>query len=220
MRLLAGIAIALVAVAGATAATGSKPKKQIIPAVQAKAKAINVRLSDLPKATWKVEPASSSQSNTPTCSFYNPDQSDLTENGDATSPQFTLPSSSFVSSNTSIFETASQGRTAYARVVQPKLPLCLAQIFQKGAGGPSKVKIVSAAPQSFPKLAGAERSNAYRIAADFKQGKQVVHTYLDVVVFNRAKVDTVLFFAGIGGSFNKAFEASLAQTVATRAAKA
>jgi hypothetical protein len=220
MKILAGIAIALVAVAAASAATSKEPKKVIIPAVQAKAKAINVKLSDLPKAGWKVEPASSSQDNTPTCSFYNPDQSDLTENGDATSPEFTLPSSSFVSSNASIFKSASQGRTAYARVVQPKLPLCLAQIFQQGAGGPSKVKIVSAAAQSFPKLAGAERSNAYRIMADFKQGKRTIHTYLDVVAFNRAKVDAVLFFAGIGGSFNKAFEASVAQAVATRAANA
>jgi hypothetical protein len=220
MRLLAGIAIALVAVAGAAAATSKEPKKVIIPAVQAKAKAINVRLSDLPKAGWVAKPSSSSQSNTPTCSFYNPDQSDLTENGDATSPEFTLPSSSFVSSNTSIFKSDAQGRTAYARVVQPKLPLCLAQIFQKGAGGPSKVKIVSAGPQAFPKLAGTEHSNAYRIAADFKQGTTTIHTYLDVVVFNRAKIDSVLFFAGIGGSFHKSFEASVAQTVATRASKA
>jgi hypothetical protein len=220
MKILVGIAIALVAVGVASAATSKEPKKDIVPAVQAKAKAINVRLSDLPKAGWVAKPSSSSQSSTPTCTFYNPDQSDLTENGDATSPEFTLPSSSFVSSNTSIFKTAAQGRTAYARVVQPKLPLCLAQIFQKGAGGPSKVKIVSAGPQAFPKLAGAERSNAYRIAADFKQGKQTIHTYLDVVVFNRAKVDSVLFFAGIGGSFNKSFEAAMAQKVATRAAKA
>ncbi len=219
-RLLAGIAIALVAVGAASAATSKEPKKDIIPAVQAKAKAINVKLSDLPKASWKVNPPDQSNSSTPTCSFYNPDQSDLTENGDATSPQFTLPSSSFVSSNTSIFQSAAQGRTAYARVVQPKLPQCLAQIFQKGAGGPSKVKIVSAGPQAFPKLTGTERSNAYRIAADFTQGKQTIHTYLDVVVLNRAKVDSVLFFAGITAPFNKSFEASLAQTVAARAAKA
>jgi hypothetical protein len=220
MKILAGIAIALVVVAGAAAATSSKPKKQIIPALQAKAKAINVKVSDFPKASWKANPPDSSNSDTPTCSFYNPDQSDLTENADADSPQFTLPSSSFVSSNTSFFKTDAQGRTAYARVVQPKLPLCLAQIFQKGAGGPSKVKIVSAAAKTFPKVPGMERSNAYRIAADFKQGKQVVHTYLDVVVMNRAKIDIVIFFAGIGGSFNDSFEQSVAGKVAARAANA
>jgi hypothetical protein len=217
MRLVAAIAVGLVVTAAAAAATSKDPKKVIIPAVQAKAKAINIKLADLPAAGWVAKPSSSSSA-TPTCSFYNPDQSHLTENGDASSPQFTLPSSSFVSSSTSIFKSASQGRTAYTRVVQPKLPLCLAQIFQKGAGGKNKVAIVSAAARAFPKL--AERSNAYRIVADFKQGKTKIRTYLDVVVMNRGKVDVVLFFAGIGGAFKDSFEQGLARTVAARTGNA
>ncbi len=37
---------------------------------------------------------------------------------------------------------------------------------------------------------------------------------------NRAKIDIVIFFAGIGGSFNDSFEQSVAGKVAARAAKA
>ncbi len=218
MRALAVIVAGLALAGVAAAATSSEPKKDIIPAVQAKAKAINVKLSDLPAAGWTAKPADKTSGATPKCSYYNPNQSDLTENGDANSPQFTLPSASYVSSSTSIFKTASQGRTAYSRVVQPKLPKCLAELFKKGAGASAKVTILSAAARAFPNV--AERTNAYRIVADFKLGKQQVRTVADFVVFNRGKVDAVMFFVGIGGSFSDKLEQSVAARVGARAKNA
>ncbi len=213
MRLSAAIVLSLLIAGAAAAATTGQPKKVIIPAVQAKAKAINIQLSDLPKAAgFKAKPASP-DTGTPKCSFYNPDQSDLTENGDATSPEFTLSTNSFVSSNTSIFKTAAQGRTAYARVVQPKLPKCLAEVFRKGAL-PTKVTIVSSKEVAFSKL--AERSNAYRIVAYVMSGTVKVNIYLDVVVMNRGKVDSVIFFAGILQAFGSSFEQTVAGRVAAR----
>jgi hypothetical protein len=211
-------AVALTVVAAASTARGD-PKKVIVPAVQAKAKAINVKLADLAAGSgWKAKPSGPSGA-TPRCSYYNPDQSDLTENGDADSAEFTLPSSSFVSSSTSIFKSAAQGRTGYARVIQPKLPLCLAEIFRKGTGHPKQVTIVSAAAVKFSRL--AERTNAYRVVADFKSSPKVtVRVYLDFVAMNRGKVDSVVFFAGIGGAFRSAFERSVASKVAARMATA
>jgi hypothetical protein len=217
VRLTVLIVVALVLVATAAGAGPHQPKKVLLPAVQAKAKAINVKLSDLPRAGWVAKPAGPDQGN-PRCSYYNPDQSDLTENADVNSPQFTLPNSSFVSSDTSNFKSAAQGRTAYVRVVQPKLPKCLAEIFRKGTGQPQNVTIVSAAARSFPKL--AERSNGYRIVADFRTSAGKVRTVLDIVVMNRAKVDVVLFFAGINFVFKDSFERSVAAKVAARAAAA
>lgn len=217
MRLAVVVGSMLVVAAVAVAANPREPKKVIIPAAQARAKAINVKLSDLPPAGWTAKPAGNS-GNTPRCSYYNPNQADLTENGDADSPQFTLPSASYVSSSTSIFKSAAQGRTAYTRVIQPKLPLCLAELFRKGAGAKADVKILSAAERTFPNV--AERTNAYRVAADFTVSKTKVHTVADFVVFNRGKVDTVIFFVGIGGSFKDSFERSVAAKVAARAAKA
>ena len=211
--LLLASAAGLVLVAAAAASKGDQ-KKVIIPAVQAKAKAINVRLSDLPKAGWVVKPASSGGS-TPRCSYYEPDQSDLTENGDADSPEFTLSSGSFVSSTTGIFKTAAQGRTAYSRVIQPDLPKCLAELFKNGTGQPAKVTIVSSGAVAFPQL--AERTNAYRILADFKaSAKQTIRVYLDVVAMNLGKVDVAIFFTGIGSAFTGSFERGLATKVAAR----
>ena len=212
MRLVT-VVIAMLVVAGvAVAANPRDPKKVIIPAVQAKAKAINVHISDLPAGDWTAKPAGPDKG-TPKCSYYNPNQSDLTENGDANSPQLTAPSGAFVSSSTSIFKTAAQGRTAYKRVVQPKLPKCLAQLFAKGAG--KGITNLTAVEIPFPKQ--AERSNAYRISADFNNASGSIAIFLDVVVFNRGKVDTVIFFAGIGHPFTDAVEQSVAGKVAARA---
>ena len=209
---IGAVVVALLVLAGvAVAANPRDPKKVIIPTVQAKAKAINVHISDLPKGDWVAKPAGA-DTGTPKCSYYNPNQSDLTENGDAHSPNLTVPSGAFVSSSTSIFKTATQGRTAYKRVVQPKLPKCLAQLFVKGAGG--GITNVSAVQIPFPKQ--AERSIAYRISGDFTNASGTITIYLDVVAMNRAKVDTVIFFAGIGHPFMDAVEQSVAGKVAAR----
>src|SRR5437870_4411259 len=115
----------------AIAANPREPKQSIIRSVEAKAKAMNIQASDLPGTGRKAQRSSPDESN-PRRSYYDPDQSDQTENGRADSPEFTLPSNSFVSSTTGIFKTATQGRTAYAQVVPPELPRCLAEIFRKG----------------------------------------------------------------------------------------
>jgi hypothetical protein len=213
VRVIAAGVAALILAGLAAAANPGEPKKVIIPAVQAKAKAINVQASDLPAAAGFKPKPGSPDTGTPRCSYYNPNQSDLTENGDAKSPEFTLASGSFVASSTAIFKSADQGRTAYSRVVQPNLPKCLAELFRKGAA-PTKVTIVSAKERQFPKL--AKQSKSYRILAYFKSGSTKINVFFDIVVMNRAKVDVVIFFAGIGGSFNDSFEQRIAKMVAAR----
>jgi hypothetical protein len=204
----------LTVVAAAAAASG-EPNKRIVASVQAQARAVNVARSDLPGSAWKAHPSASS-SDTPRCSYYTPDQSDLTENGDADSPEFTLPDGSFVSSSTGVFVDASQGRTAYARVVRPALPRCLAQVFRKGTGHPSQVTIRAAGAIAWPKV--ADRTNAYRIAADFRvSSTRTIEVTIDLVTLNHGKLDTVVFFAGIGNAFPAEFERAVVAKVAARA---
>jgi hypothetical protein len=215
VKLLVAAAVALLL---AAAAAAKPPKKVILPAVQAQAKAVNVQRSDLPGTGWKAEP-SNSKGSTPRCSYYNPDQSDLTENGDADSPDFTLASesNSFVSSTVGIFVSSAQAQSAYSRIVQPALPKCLAELFKQGLTNPSQVTIVSSAAIPFPNV--AERTNAYRIVANYKaSASQSVPVRIDVVVLNRGKVDVALFFFGVAFRFNASFERQLAATVAARAA--
>jgi hypothetical protein len=215
VRLLAVTIVSLTVVSVATAAQGD-PKKVIIPSVQAKAKAVNVHVSDLGPGSWTPKGSSPGQT-TPRCSYYNPDQSDLTENASADSPQFTLPTQSFVSSSTAIFKTAAQGRTAYSRVIKPALPRCLGELFRKASGAGSKIAIISAKATRFPNL--AERTNAYRVSAKYKVSATVsLPVYLDFVAMNRAKVDVVIFFAGIGQPFSSSYEQGVARKVAARMA--
>src|SRR5262249_50913245 len=79
LKILAVLLLSLTVVASAAAASG-QPNKAIIPAVQARAKAVNVQRSDLAGSGWAPHPSTSS-GETPRCSYYTPDQSDLTENG-------------------------------------------------------------------------------------------------------------------------------------------
>src|SRR5262249_42679937 len=157
---------------------------------------------------WKTV-ASSSDDSGPLCSFYNPKQSDLTENGSAASPEFTLSDGSYVSSTVGIFSSAKQGRTSYRRVVRPELPRCLAEIVSKTVPAPNKVAVVSTGPLAFPRR--ADRSNAYRVVVKVQPpNRSPVPFYLDFVTMNRGAVDSVLLFVGIGSPFKTPFERSLA----------
>src|SRR5579859_6833685 len=127
MRLLAVLGIFAVVAGVAVAAPAKEPKKVIKPVVQARAKRISVQLRDLPGFGWKSEPSQADRSS-PHCSYYDPDQSKLTENADYTSPDFTRPDGLYVSSSVGIFVSAKQGQAAYGLVVKPDLPRCLGQI--------------------------------------------------------------------------------------------
>jgi len=203
----------VLAVAGAAILAGGagagKPKKEIQPAVQAKARAINVRRSDLlPVTNWKAVPGSSDAS-TPRCSFYNPDQSDLTQHGSASSPEFTLSDGSYATSSVGIFSSVKEGQTAYRRVVRPALPRCLAEIVRKSIPAPNRVDVVSSGRLAFPRH--ADRSAAFRVVVRvLPPDRPVVPFYLDLVTMNTGPVDTVLLFVGIGTPFETAFERKVA----------
>jgi len=173
MRLLAllGVVAAVAAVAGtAVAGQAREPKKAIKSAVQARAKRIAVGLKDLPGFGWKAEPSQSDRSS-PRCSYYRPDQSRLTENGDYTSPDFTRSDGLYVSSTVGIFVSAKQAQRSFALVVRPELPRCLGESVVK-SGTPGHITLRSAGKLPFPTL--GDRSAAYRVVFAVKNGNQQV----------------------------------------------
>jgi hypothetical protein len=213
-RLLVLIA-ALLAVAGVAAAAGSKdPKKVLTKAGQAQARAINVHSGDLTGTGWKSSPATSNKGSTPKCSYYDPDQSDLTENGDLDSPTFSAPNGSEVSSSTGVFLSSAQASTAFKRVVQPDLPRCLAELLVKGGGG--KIAVVSSKALAFPSY--GSRSAAYRISATYKNGGTKVPVILDVVAATKGKVDVAVFFTAPLRAFSPKFEQRVVGRVVGRIA--
>ena len=214
MRRVIVVIVLLLAASGvAVAAVSKQPKKDIKPAAQAKAVAINVRRSDLPGKGWTSSPPSPTKGNTPTCSFYNPDQSDLTENGDADSRTFSSPDGSEVSSTTGIFVSASQAATAYKRIVQPDLPKCVGELLVKSGGG--KIVLRSSGKLAFPSY--GDRSAAYRLTVTVKSGNTKVPVVVDLVAVNQGKADIAFFFTANRTPWSAAFEQHVVARVVSRA---
>jgi hypothetical protein len=212
VRLLSFLALAGVLAGVATAAVANDPKKVIKPAVQARAKTISVKRSDLPARGWTAEPANPSKS-TPRCSFYNPDESHLTENGDFNSPEFKDANGSYVSSTVGIFVSAQQAKTGYLAVVRPALPKCLAELITTSSK-PGVIKVTASGPLAFKHY--GDRSAAFRIAFTVKSGNARVPAFIDVVAMNSGAVVAAIFFGSVLNPLPPAFELRIADRVASR----
>jgi hypothetical protein len=207
------VAGALLALAGvALAAPAREPRKAIEPAVQARARQIAVKLSDLPGAGWKTAPATPGKAS-PRCAYYDPDQSKLTENGDYDSPNFTRTDGTYVSSSIGIFVSARQGRAGYAAVVRPGLPRCLGQII--AASGPrGSITVKSAGTYAFPHY--GERSAAFRVVFTVESGRSAVPATIDIVVIDKGAADAALLFGAAGQAVPPNLERQVVGKVAAR----
>jgi hypothetical protein len=209
---LAGLVAAVVVPAGLS--SGGEPQKRLTKADQAKARAVALHKSDFP-AGWVGKPNTNTSQDTPRCSTYNPDQSDLIETGDVDSPDFTRADGSFVSSSVGIFKTKKMARTGYARVARPRLASCFGELFKKGAA-PATVQLLQVGPLAFRGL--GDRTNAYRLRANVTLRSTTIPVAIDIVTFNRGRVDVAMIFLGIRTALPASFEQSLATKVAARAA--
>ena len=127
-RLLGVAAVVAAVLVPAALAGGGEPQKRLTKADQAKARAIGLHRSDFP-AGWVGKPNTNTSQDTPRCSTYNPDQSDLVETGDVDSPDFARADGSFASSSVGIFKTTKMAKTGYARVARPQLASCFGELF-------------------------------------------------------------------------------------------
>ena len=106
-------------------------------------------------------------------------------------------------------------KKGYARVVVPQLPKCFAELFKKGITKPNSATIFFAGSLAFPPY--GDRSNAYRIRASVKTPTATVPATIDVVVFNRGRIDVAIILVAIAQPLPAAFEQSLVANVAARA---
>jgi len=213
-RLLGVAALAAAIAVPAALASNGEPQKRLTKADQTKARAIALKQSDLPPG-WVAKPNTSTSQDTPRCSTYSPDQSDLVETGDVDSPDFTRTDGSFATSSVGIFKTRKMARTGYARVARPELASCFGELFKKGAA-PATVQLLHVGALAFRSL--GDRSNAYRLTANVTLQGVTIPVAIDIVTFNRGRVDVAMIFLGIRAPLPAAFEQSLAARLAARAA--
>jgi hypothetical protein len=219
IRAARGVIVAVLAlglcVPVALAAKGD-PQKKKTKAGQAHAIAASLRRADFPPTGWQQQPKppNKQDESNPRCSYYNPDQSDLVEIGSYDSPDFDQADGSSISSSSGVFETVAMGKTAYARVGQPALAKCLAELFKKGAGA-TKTTIFSAAPLKFKSY--GDQLVAYRIVASVKTPTAPVRAYLDVILVNKGATDIAFLGLGIQKPLSIVLEQSLVGKVVARA---
>ena len=198
-RLLSGCVVAgACSLVLAGAAVASKPAKHAFtPAGQALAKAVSLKAGDLP-AGYVAKPSTSS-GDSPSCSFYNPDQSQLTETG-RNDVQFAGPQGlPLVFNLASVFQSSSQAKAGYDAVVRPELAKCLAQIISKGTAKGTSITVGKSTTQT---LSGVgDKAVAITLDTTFNQGKNHVPLVLQVVAINKAAIDTVLMTVNLGAAY-------------------
>jgi hypothetical protein len=191
---LAAVALVALACAGVALASGGEPRKQHTAADVAKARAAVLKAADL-GAGWRSKPAGS-DSGTPRCKGFRPDESDLIETGSADSPEFDK-GVRYVSSSAAVYKTAAQAQASWDRVVKPGLLDCLGSIFDKGATGSNvTVKTVGKRALAFPKL--APRSAAYRLNFTAKTQGLTLRGAVDLILLGKGRMDAVMISVSFG----------------------
>src|SRR5262249_20925077 len=212
VRLLIALSLLAAWTGAALGATGKDPRKVIKPAAQARAKLIAVQFDDLPGFGWKASPAQTDRSK-PRCSYYHPDQSRLTENGEYTSPDFTRPDGLYVSSSVGVFVSAKQAHQSFALVARPELPRCLGESVLS-SGQPGHITRRDAGKLAFPKF--GDRSASYRIVFSIRNVGQQVPATIDLVAINKGAVDVAVFFSSAGQPVPASFERKITSAVVAR----
>lgn len=219
---------ALLAAAVAVGASGD-PKRAITKADQARAQAMLLTRSDLGSG-WRASGTTGSRGAAIDlrCPGYQPDESDLTLTGEATSRDFQLATGgtfSFVSSIASVYATAPQAKASWTRVVTPGLVRCFVRLLEKeveaqqqAQGIPPALRITSSGRIGFPAV--ARRTSAYRISGVITQGQLTITMHLDIVLLGGGRANGGFVAASVLKPFPRATEVRLARIAAARMTRA
>jgi hypothetical protein len=210
-RLLAAAALLALVVSGAALAAVAEhgePKRKIVAADRARAKAMLVKRSDLPAGfkTSRPEP----DTGHPYCKAV--DESDLTLTGEAEIPGFEKPLF-FVSSISQVYASGADANTSWRRGTSSAGLRCVRRLYaqelkEEGA------TVRSFRTLAFPKL--AQRTVALRMLAT-AQGVTVV---VDLVALQQGRAHSTLVFVSALAPVPKAEQHRLARVVAGRMVKA
>jgi hypothetical protein len=219
-RRLALARLVALAVPALGLAAGTDPKRQLTPADERRAGAIVLKRTDF-TADWKRTTTPSSDAEL-SCSFYNPDGSDLTLTGDAEAEFERTGGFPSLLSYADVYMNDRDAAAAWSRTVKPALARCVAQFFEREVSEPgTKVTVVNHDRIAFPRL--APRTAAFRIdvkMAVTQNGQTAtVPLTLHIIVVGRGRAEAgFLTFApspGIAAGELRAFGKLLAERMKT-----
>jgi hypothetical protein len=187
-RVLAIAVIGLVALGVVAAAVADDRQVHHTAAGQAAAKAVVIHRADLGSTPgWTGGVKKPDNTPDPTCSGYDPKQSDLVEIGDVET-DWENKGLTF-DSEASVLETPAMVRLDWQRsVLDPGLLPCLRKALVKAL--PKTARVVSARRVAFPAL--ATYSRAFRLLIDMPAAAGKVRVFTDVVVLGRGQTEITL----------------------------
>jgi len=219
LRIRAVLLAGALAVAGSVAvgaATAEPPKRAYTPAGKALATSIALKRTDLP-AGWKADASGGGQGGEVACPGFDPDQSDLTSIGRASTFFTSGDGLATASSIVGVFRTAAEAQGSWTRVVRPAAVACLAKQFERGATSKAtKTTVVSTG--RLGRQLTAPRAAAYRIVADVVTSGQRVKAYVDLFFQGDGSADTLMMVTSVVSPPSAAFETRLTSAVARRLA--
>lgn len=189
------LAVAALALPPAALAAQGEPQKQHTAADTARARAMVLRLRDLPGSGWKGKRDTSPNDST-RCAGFEPNLSDLVETGQADSLEFSHPAGAFVGSSATLFRSVADANAAFDRVVRPGLARCLRAVVAGTADRTTKVAVLSSARVAHPRR--GDESRAYRLRARLTAGGRSFPLVLDIVAVRRGRADALVLAANLG----------------------
>jgi len=216
VRLLAGIAAALVVASAALAADSTDPKVKLSKADQALAAKLVLKFTDL-GAAWSGGAEKPASLKIPVCPSNQPNNSDLTVTGHAESGLNLQTAATQVDTDVLIFKSAKQVARLVSRVIEsPSISDCLRYDLIKSVGGQG-VTIVGVS--QVPVAKAGDHSALYRVTLSVKSGSKTVPVYSDFLYVSQGRAQYFVNIVAPGAI--KSELPSLENRIATRlAAKA
>jgi len=181
--------LAAVLTGAALAATGD-PVKRHTAADMAKARSIVFKLRELGPG-WTRD-TSQQTDDSPRCSYFRVDESDLVETGYAEGT-FNHSSGATLGAEASVYKTVAQAQATWSRHVRPALARCLAdELRREAAKDGDTIAIVRTGKLAFPKV--SPRTAAYRLLARLtpKGRTTAIPLTFDLVFLERGRILTFL----------------------------
>ena len=213
------VLVALALASPALAANG-EPQKALTKKDQAAATSIVLKRGDL-GAGFTATPRPKDEPLPKGARCDGLDEDDLTVTGDANSPDFRLATGGVfvtVGSSAHVYRTLGDANTSWRRGTTKQTLTCLGDIVRLSAGPGQKISIVSSKQVAFPAL--APKTSAYRVVVTIAEaGNQRVRAYVDAIVLQRGKIQSVLLFTSLGRPIAQAERTALAAVIAARMAR-
>ena len=219
---LLALAALVPAVAGDAVAADGEPRKALTKRDQTAALSIVLKRSDLGAGfTATKRPDDEPLPKEARCDAL--DEGDLTVTGDANSPDFRLAQTGIyvtIGSSAHVYRTLREANASWRRGTSKDVLRCLGDIVRLSGAKGQKISVVSSARVSFPAI--APKTSAYRVVVTIAPtgSTQRIRAYVDAVVLQRGKVQSVLLVTSLGSPVATAERAALASILAARMARA